>query len=91
MPLEHVAPAAMWLSLAAAPEVIAEDRAVPRADPRRLEARILELGRFGANSEGGVSRVAFSRADVAGRAYVVSLMRTAGLQVRVDAAGLADA
>jgi N-carbamoyl-L-amino-acid hydrolase len=77
MPLEHVALAAMCLSCAA----------VPRADPRRLEARILELGRFGANLEGGVSRVAFSSADVAGRAYVVSLMRAAGLQVRVDAAG----
>ena len=59
----------------------------PRADPRRLEARVLALGRFGANPEGGVSRVAFSAADIAGRDYVASLMKAAGLRVRVDAAG----
>ena len=60
---------------------------LPRADPERLERRILELARFGANPEGGVSRVAFSAADVAGREYVMSLMREAGLAVRVDTAG----
>lgn len=59
----------------------------PRADPRRLEARILALGRFGANPEGGVSRVAFSAADIAGREYIVSLMKATGLRVRTDAAG----
>jgi N-carbamoyl-L-amino-acid hydrolase len=60
---------------------------LPRADAVRLERRIQELGRFGANPEGGVSRVAFSAADIAGREYVKSLMRDAGLDVRVDAAG----
>ncbi len=60
---------------------------LPRADAARLERRIHELGRFGANPEGGVSRVAFSAADIAGREYVKSLMRDAGLEVRVDAAG----
>ncbi len=34
-----------------------------------------------------MSRVAFSAADIAGREYVKSLMRGAGLDVRVDAAG----
>ena len=60
---------------------------LPRADAARVERRIHELGRFGANPEGGVSRVAFSAADIAGREYVKSLMREAGLDVRVDAAG----
>jgi N-carbamoyl-L-amino-acid hydrolase len=60
---------------------------LPRADAARLEQRIHELGRFGANPEGGVSRVAFSAADIAGREYVKSLMRDAGLEVSVDAAG----
>ncbi len=60
---------------------------LPRADVARLERRIHELGRFGANPEGGVSRVAFSAADIAGREYVKSLMRDAGLDVRVDTAG----
>jgi N-carbamoyl-L-amino-acid hydrolase len=60
---------------------------LPRADPKRIEDRILALGRFGANPDGGVSRVAFSPADVEGRAYIASLMRAAGLEVRIDAAG----
>jgi N-carbamoyl-L-amino-acid hydrolase len=63
------------------------DDGLPRADAGRLERRITELGRFGANPGGGVSRVAFSDADIAGREYVKSLMRGAGLEVRVDAAG----
>jgi N-carbamoyl-L-amino-acid hydrolase len=58
-----------------------------KADPVRMEERIRELGRFGAEPDGGVSRVAFSDADVAGRAYVVGLMKQAGLAVRVDVAG----
>jgi len=57
------------------------------ADPLRMEARIRALGEFGANPEGGVSRVAFSAADIAGREYIAGLMREAGLAVRVDAAG----
>jgi N-carbamoyl-L-amino-acid hydrolase len=59
----------------------------PRANAQRLEQRIHALGRFGANPAGGVSRVAFSDADIAGREYITSLMRGAGLEVRVDAAG----
>src|SRR5438045_6367576 len=58
-----------------------------RADAKRMEERIKELSQFGANSDGGVSRVAFSDADVEGRKYIRSLMEKAGLKVRVDAAG----
>jgi len=58
-----------------------------RANAARLEQRIHALGRFGANPAGGVSRVAFSQADIAGRDYIKSLMRDAGLDVRIDAAG----
>ena len=53
----------------------------------RLQEHITGLSQFGANPEGGVSRVAFSEADIAGREYVMGLMRDAGLTVRVDAAG----
>ena len=74
------------LPLVAFPAASAED-ALPRADAARLEQRIQELGRFGANAQGGVSRVAFSAADVAARAYIRSLMVDAGLEVRVDTAG----
>src|SRR2546425_8925412 len=58
-----------------------------RADAKRMEERIKELSEYGANREGGVSRVAFSDADVLGRKYIRSLMEKAGLKVRVDAAG----
>ncbi len=53
----------------------------------RLWNTLLKLGEFGKNPEGGVSRVGFTDADLAGRAYVVGLMREAGLDVRVDPAG----
>jgi N-carbamoyl-L-amino-acid hydrolase len=52
-----------------------------------VQQHLTELARFGANPEGGVSRVAYSDADIAGRAYVKSLMEVAGLDVRIDAAG----
>src|SRR5438046_5674842 len=58
-----------------------------RDDKNRMEKRIHELSAFGANREGGVSRVAFSDADVEGRKCIRSLMEKAGLKVRVDAAG----
>ncbi len=58
-----------------------------RAKVQRIESRIRKLAEFGRNSEGGVSRVAFSEADVQGREYIISLMKEAGLEVRIDAAG----
>lgn len=57
------------------------------ASVSRMEQRIQALAQFGANPEGGVSRVAFSNADLEGREYIKSLMRDAGLVVRVDFAG----
>lgn len=61
---------------------------VPVADSGRLQAHLTELSTFGADPEGGgVNRVAFSDADVAGRTYVKRLMEAAGLEVRIDAAG----
>jgi len=58
-----------------------------RANPDRMEQRIKALSAFGANPEGGVSRVAFGEADLAGRAYIRDLMGEAGLSVRMDTAG----
>jgi N-carbamoyl-L-amino-acid hydrolase len=57
------------------------------ADSGRVQEHLAELAHFGTNPEGGVSRVAFSDADVAGRAYVKRLMEAAGLEVRIDTAG----
>ena len=65
-----------------------------QSPPQRLDingARVLAhleaLSSFGRTLEGGVSRVAFSQADRDGRNFVTGLMRDAGLDVRIDAAG----
>ena len=57
------------------------------ADPDRMEQRIKALSAFGADATGATSRVAFSEADLAGRKYIMGLMREVGLAVRVDTAG----
>lgn len=56
-------------------------------DGARLNRRLTRLARFGANPQGGISRVAFSDADLEARAWVSELMRGAGLEVSVDVAG----
>ncbi len=58
-----------------------------RVNAQRLEQRIAALSEFGKNAHGGLDRVAFSDADIQGRKYLTSLMKDAGLDVRVDAAG----
>jgi len=57
------------------------------ANPERMEQRIKALSQHGANEDGGVDRIAFSEADLAGRSYIMDLMRGAGLNVRLDTAG----
>ena len=60
----------------------------PRIDARKLRARIEALSVFGRPAGGafadGVSRVAYSDADVEGRRYVMAQMKAAGLQPRID-------
>ena len=62
-----------------------------RVDAANLRRRIEELSAFGRPSGGsfadGVSRVAYSDADLAGRRYVMDLMRAARLEPRIDPAG----
>lgn len=58
-----------------------------RASPERMQARIDALAQFGANPEGGVSRVGFSDADIAGRNWLRAEMEALGLSVRTDTAG----
>jgi N-carbamoyl-L-amino-acid hydrolase len=63
----------------------------PRVNAARLRRRLEELSVFGRPAGGtfadGVSRFAYSDADVAGRTYVMKLMEDAGLKPRIDAAG----
>jgi beta-ureidopropionase / N-carbamoyl-L-amino-acid hydrolase len=58
-----------------------------RVDGTRVNGWLGELARFGANPEGGVSRIGFSNADVAARAWLQEVMRSVGLTVRIDPAG----
>jgi len=78
---------AILVSISLLPAAAAAQASDMRANPDRMEQRIKALSTFGANPEGGVSRVAFSEADLAGRAYIRDLMREAGLSVRIDTAG----
>lgn len=56
-------------------------------NPQRLRQTLEKLSEFGRNPEGGVTRLAFSEADMAARQFVMGLMHDAGLEVRVDPAG----
>ena len=62
-----------------------------RIDGDRLRQSLEGLSVYGRPAGGtfadGVSRVAYSDADVAGRKYAMDLMRAAGLDARIDAAG----
>lgn len=63
----------------------------PAAPAARLRERLEALSVFGRPPGGtfadGVSRLGYSDADVAGRAYVMGLMKDAGLEPWIDAAG----
>jgi N-carbamoyl-L-amino-acid hydrolase len=62
-----------------------------RVDGAALRQRLEALSQFGRPAGGafadGVTRVAYSDADVAGRRYIIDLMRAAGLDTRIDPAG----
>lgn len=58
-----------------------------RVNGQRIMDHILALAEFGKNPQGGASRVAYSDADKQGREYVLGLMKSAKLDVNIDAAG----
>ena len=62
-----------------------------RTDAARLRRHIEELNESGRPEGGtfgsGVNRVGFSDADVAGRGYIMRLMREAGVDPKIDTAG----
>jgi N-carbamoyl-L-amino-acid hydrolase len=62
-----------------------------RIDAARLKKSLEDLSVFGRKEGGafadGVSRYAYSDADIAGRKFAMGLIRTAGAEPRVDAAG----
>jgi N-carbamoyl-L-amino-acid hydrolase len=58
-----------------------------KVNEQRIENRILELSKFGKDSSGKGYRVAFTKGDIAGRAWFTGLMKKAGLEVTIDYAG----
>jgi len=86
---------ALLRGLAAAPfaarSLLGAPQQPPRVDAAALRRRIEALSAFGRPQGGafadGVSRTAYSDADIAGRRYVIDLMKAAGLRPRIDPAG----
>ena len=76
-----------WQSRARA----AAQQLAPVIDAARLQRRLEHLSTFGRPAGGtfadGVSRVAYSDADLAARAWLQAEVRAAGLEPRIDAAG----
>jgi N-carbamoyl-L-amino-acid hydrolase len=64
-----------------------QGHAALRLNGDRIGQQLMALAEFGKNPYGGVSRVAYTEFDKQGRAYVMGLMREAGLEVSVDLAG----
>ena len=68
-----------------------EKKVMLRVDATRLRRRLEELSVYGRPQGGtfadGVSRVAYSDADVGGRKYAMQAMAEAGLKPRIDPAG----
>src|SRR6185503_6586426 len=56
-------------------------------DGARLNRQLAEISRFGANPQGGVTRLAYSDADKQAREFVMGLMREARLEPTIDLAG----
>jgi beta-ureidopropionase / N-carbamoyl-L-amino-acid hydrolase len=63
----------------------------PRIEAPTIQSQLEALSIFGRPSGGnfqdGVSRIGYSDSDIAGRKFVMELMKTAGADVRIDAAG----
>src|SRR5512141_856888 len=78
--------AAAMAGASGVPQTAAAGR-VTRVNGARLNGWLAAIAEFGKNPQGGVTRLAYSDADLAGRKYVIQLMREANLAVLVDQAG----
>ncbi|MEZ4903010.1 MAG: Zn-dependent hydrolase [Spirosomataceae bacterium] len=53
----------------------------------RIEHRLFELAKFGRNDKGQGYRVAYTQGDIEGRAWLMELMKRAGLNPSIDTGG----
>lgn len=58
-----------------------------KVNEQRIANRIFELAKFGRDENGRGYRVAYSKGDIEGRAWFIDLMKKAGLEPTIDAAG----
>lgn len=58
-----------------------------KIDAERIARHIEQLSEIGRTAQGGVTRLAFTREDMAGRNLLRGWMREAGLEIRRDAVG----
>lgn len=58
-----------------------------KVNEQRIESRIFELATFGKDANGRGYRVAYTKGDIEARAWYMSLMKKAGLDVKIDYAG----
>src|SRR4030095_1799834 len=61
--------------------------AVLSVNGQRIESRIFELAKFGRDESGHGYRVAYTKGDIEGRSWFIELMKKAGLDPTIDAAG----
>lgn len=80
---------AIGVLAAAAWPLLASSQAMSdlRINGPRLNDHLSALAEFGKNLQGGVTRLAYTDADLRAREYVSALMHAASLNVSVDAAG----
>jgi N-carbamoyl-L-amino-acid hydrolase len=60
---------------------------VSHIDAGRLQANLEHLAEIGRDPAGGITRLGLSQAELDAHNYAVTLMKDAGLRVRIDAAG----
>ena len=57
-----------------------------KVNSNRISNRLFELAKFGVDDKGHGFRVAYTKADIEGRAWFMDLMKKAGLNPIIDAA-----
>lgn len=58
-----------------------------KVNEQRIVNRIIELAKFGRDEKGRGYRIAYTQGDIEGRAWFMDLMKKAGLNPTIDAAG----
>lgn len=58
----------------------------PQVDPKRIQRRLEELGRYGRNEHGGIDRTTFTEAELEARKWLREELAKLNLDIRIDEA-----